>query len=293
MKKYISVLFVFLMLPFISSAQEKDSTKVQGKFISFFAPDEKPERNAFESATLIDNATNVVFQKNTLEVVMAHRFGVVNSDLGNDLVGFWGASNIRIAVAYSVTDRIDVGFGTTKELRLQDFNLKGAILQQTRTNKMPISVTYYGNFTIDARPEDQFNMIQDRYSFFNQIIIARRFSPNISFQIAPSISHLNAAETGTSNDMIGLAFGGRAKITPGTSIILDYSQPLTNFDDDNLQPKAGFSLGVEFGTSGHTFQIFATNVNGIVPQYNYIKNQNDFFSGDILIGFNITRNYNF
>jgi len=291
MKKYILVLFVFLMLPFISSAQEKDSTKVQGKFVTFFAPNEKLERPAFEGASLIDNPTNVLFQKNTLEVVMGHRFGLVTGD--NDLVGFWGASNIRIALAYSITDRIAVGFGTTKDYRLQDFNLKGAILQQTVSNKMPVSVTYYGNFTIDARPEDQFNMVQDRYSFFNQIIIARRFNPNISFQIAPSISHMNAAEVGTSNDMIGIAFGGRAKITPGTTIVLDYSQPLTNFDNDDLQPKAGFSLGVEFGTSGHTFQIFATNNHGIVPQYNYMKNQNDFFDGDILIGFNITRNYNF
>lgn len=291
MKNYILLLFVFLMLPFITSAQENDSTKVKGKFESFFSPNEKLQRAAFESSFLVDNPTNVLFQKNTLEVIMAHRFGLVTGD--NDLVGFWGASNIRIAVAYSITDRIAVGFGTTKDYRLQDFNLKGAILQQTVSNKMPISVTYYGNFTIDARPEDQFNLVQDRYSFFNQIIIARRFSPNISLQIAPSISHMNAAETGTTNDMIGLAFGGRAKITPGTSIILDYSQPLTNFDNDNLQPKAGFSLGVEFGTSGHTFQIFATNNHGIVPQYNYMKNQNDFFNGDILIGFNITRNYNF
>lgn len=292
MKNYITLLIVLLMLPFITNAQ-KDTTKVKGKFATFFSPDERLARPTFESATLIDNATNVLFRKNTLEVVMAHRFGVVNSDAGNDLVGFWGASNIRIGVAYSVTDRIAVGFGTTKDYRLQDFNLKGAILQQTRSNKMPISVSYYGNFTIDARTEDQFNMVQDRYSFFNQIIISRRFNSNISFQIAPSISHMNAAEAGTSNDMIGLAFGGRAKITPGTSIIVDYSQPLTNFDNEDLQPNAGFSLGVEFGTSGHTFQIFATNYHGIIPQYNYMKNPYDFFSGDILIGFNITRNYNF
>jgi len=290
MKNYITLLIVFLMLPFITNAQ-KDTTKVKGKFITFFSPDEKLARPTFESATLIDNTTSVLFQKNTLEVIMAHRFGLVTGD--NDLVGFWGASNIRIGVAYSITNRIALGFGTTKDYRLQDFNLKGAILQQTRSNKMPLSVTYYGNFTIDARSQDKFNLVQDRYSFFNQIIIARRFSSAVSLQIAPSISHMNAAEPGTSNDMIGLAFGGRAKVSPNTSIILDYSQPLTKFDDEDLQPKAGFSLGVEFGTSGHTFQIFATNLHGIVPQYNYIKNQNDFFNGDILIGFNITRNYNF
>jgi len=289
MKKYILVLFVSLMLPFTSSAQEQDSTKVKGKFVTFFAPDEKLERPAFEGASLIDNPTNVLFNKNTLEVVMQHRFGLVNGT--NDMVGFWGASNIRIGVAYSVTDRIAVGFGTTKDKRQQDFNLKGAILQQTRSNKMPVSVSYYGNFTIDARPKETFNMVQDRYSFFNQLIIARRFSPEFSAQITGSVSHFNAVENVMRNDMVAMSFGGRYKVTSGTAIVVDYSQPLTKFYQKN--PNPGISLGVEFGTSGHTFQIFATNYWGIVPQYNYSYNHNDFFNGDILIGFNITRNYNF
>jgi len=296
MKNYITLLIILLMLPFITNAQ-KDTTKVKGKFLTFFSPDEKLARPAFESASLIDNATNVLFQKNTLEVVMAHRFGVINSDAGNDLVGFWGASNIRIGVAYSVTDRIAVGFGTTKDYRLQDFNLKGAILQQTRSNKMPLSVSYYGNFTIDARSKDQFNMVQDRYSFFNQLIIARRFSPEFSAQITGSVSHFNAVENVMRNDMVAMSFGARYKVTSGTAIVVDYSQPLTKFYQKNPHP--GISLGVEFGTSGHTFQIFATNYHGIVPQYNYMKNSNDLFDqhssffSNVLIGFNITRNYNF
>jgi len=281
MKNYILLLFVFLMVPFITNAQ-KDSTKVK----------EKLERAAFESAGLIDNPTNVVFGKNTLEIQMQHRFGVVNSTAGNDLIGFWGAANIRIGVAYSIIDRIAVGFGTTKDKVQQDFNLKGAILQQTISGKVPLSITYYGNVTLDARkPDGRFYYIQHRYSYFNQIIFAKRFSPEFSMQIAPSISHFNKVEEGMDNDMIGLAFGARLKVTPGTSLIIDYSQPLSKFTETN--PKPGISLGFEFGTSGHTFQLFATNYWGIVPQQNYMYNQNNFFDGDILIGFNITRNYNF
>ncbi len=56
----------------------------------------------------------------------------------------------------------------------------------------------------------------------------------------------------------------------------------------------GISLGVEFSTSAHAFQIFVSNYSGIVPQQNYMKNTNDFFGkGGALIGFNITRKYNF
>lgn len=281
MKNYIKFLFIFLILPFIAFSQEDEAQ--QEKVI------EKVERPAFESAMLIDNPTNVLFNKNTLEVVMQHRFGLVTGT--NDLVGFWGASNIRIGLSYAIIDRITVGFGTTKDYRLQDFNLKGAILQQTRSDKFPLSITYYGNWTIDARQKDNFANLSDRWSFFNQIIFARRFTPDLSLQIAPSISHFNIVDNVTRNDMIAVAFGGRFKVSPGTAIIVDYSQPITEFYQQNPHP--GISIGVEFGTSGHTFQIFATNYHEIVPQYNYVKNSNDFFDGDILIGFNITRNYNF
>ena len=266
-----------LVLPLFVFAQEDNDTIVKSEV--------KLERAAFESTALIDNQTNVLNTKGTLEMVMNHRFDLVNSD--NSLLGIYGAANIRIALAYAVHDRVTVGFGTTKDNRLQDFNLKGAILRQTRENEIPVSVTYYGNFTIDARKKENFNMVQDRYSFFNQLIISRRFSPNVSFQVAPSVSHYNLVEKTMKNDMFAVTLGGRVKISPQTSIIGEYSQPITSFEDNTPEP--GVSLGLEFSTGSHAFQVFVTNYKGIVPQKNFMYNQNKFFDGDIMIGFNITR----
>ncbi|NEW79930.1 MAG: hypothetical protein GZ086_11015 [Gelidibacter sp.] len=271
----------------------KDSTKVEVK--------EQLERRAFEGASLIENPTNVLFDKNTLEVQMQHRFGLIKDK--NSLAGIYGdGANIRIALSYAIHDRLTIGYGTTKNNRLQDFFWKAALLRQTRSNSMPVSVTYYGNFAINARPKANFNLVQDRYSYFNQLIIAKRFTPELSLQIAPSISHFNVVDNTMRNDMVAIAFGGRYKISPQTAIIVDYSQPLTKFLLNN--PPPGISFGVEFATSAHAFQIFATNYSGIVPQQNYMYNTNNGFGkgefkpfgkggGDFLIGFNITRNYNF
>jgi len=282
MKKFKIILFVLLILPFVTFAQEEEI--IDEKVV------ERVERPGFESSFIIDNPTDVLFSKNALEVTMQHRFGTMNGGT-NDLVGFWAPSNIRIGLTYAIHDRLTIGYGTTKFNRLQDFNWKVALLRQTRSNSMPISVSYYGNFTIDARSKENFSMIQDRYSYFNQLIIAKRFSPNVSLMVAPSVSHYNLVDGDTmKNDMVSIAFGGRFKISPQTSIIVDYSQPITDFISD---PKPGVSIGAEFATSAHAFQIFATNYNGLVSQKNYMYNQNDFFNGDILIGFNITRIYNF
>lgn len=255
MKNYIKLLLVLLIVPFVAFAQE-DTTK--DKKVK-----EKLERDAFESSNIIDNPTNVLLSKNALEVQMQHRFGLINGG-ENDMAGFWAPSNIRIALSYGIHERLTIGYGTTKFNRLQDFSWKVSLLRQTRSNSMPFSVSYYGNFTIDARKKENFSLEQDRYSYFNQLIIAKRFSPNVSFQIAPSVSHYNLVDPTMKNDLISVAIGGRVKISPQTSILVDYSQPITQFDAN--QPKPGFSIGAEFATSAHEFQIFLSNYNAIVPQ---------------------------
>lgn len=286
MKNAIGIYFgLALLFPILLLSQKREKDSVV----------DKPERPAFESSFIIDNPNNVLFSKNTLEVQMSHRFGLINEGT-NDMLGFWGPSNIRMGVTYSIHERLTLGFGTTKFNRLQDFNWKVGILNQTRSGRIPVSVSYYGNFTIDARKRENFSLDQHRYSYFNQLMIARRFSPKLSMQLAPSISHFNLVESRMRNDVIGVAFGGRYKISDQTSILWDYSQPFThhlNGERLDIDPEPGISLGFEFATSAHAFQLFITNMNGIVPQQNYMKNTNDFFRGQILFGFNITRNYNF
>ncbi|WP_242084187.1 DUF5777 family beta-barrel protein [Aestuariivivens sediminis] len=299
MKNYKILLFVFLIIPVLCFSQKKAKDSIV----------EKPARPAFESATLIDNASNVLFNKNTLEVMMQHRFGLIEEK--NSLAGIYGAnSNIRIALSYAVLDWVTVGYGITKKNRMSDFNLKVGLLQQTRSGSIPVNISYFGNIAIDGRSFDTkypngdfippdanngpFLKKQDRYSYFHQLIIAKRFNSKVSLQIAPSLSHFNAVNYGYDgeHDRFSIAFGGRYKVSPQTALIWDISTPVTQFNDDKYNI-TGFSFGAEFSTSAHTFQIFMTNFNSILPQFNYMKNTNDFLNGGTLFGFNITRNYNF
>ena len=199
MKNIILLLFIFLTLPFLSIAQEDDAKKEDDVVVKKVK--EKLEGSAFESSFIVDNPTNVVLWKNALEIQMYHRFGLINTDK-NDMAGFWGASNIRIGAAYGIHERVTIGVGTTKFNRLIDYNWKVALLRQTQSGKMPVSVTYYGNWAIDARSKENFANLSDRWSFFNQIILARRFSPNLSVQATGSVSHYNIVENTMRNDMV-------------------------------------------------------------------------------------------
>lgn len=305
MKCIKTVLLAFSILPLWAVSQEMENDSVLKKpqpLVSVGMQElqkdtipDKPERLAFESSFVIDNPTNVLFEKKSMEFHINHRFGLVGSG-NNDMFGLWAPANIRLGLTYAFFDGLTLGFGTTKFDRLQDFSMKLALIRQMRSGKVPISISYYGNFVIDARKKELFEYDQDRFSFYNQIIFARRFSPGFSMQLAPSVSHYNLVETGLENDVFGVAVGGRVKISPQTALLIDYSHPFTNYPDRDgvdINPEPGVSLGIEFSTAGHAFQLLISNFDGIIPQRNFSFNQNDFFKGDFLIGFNITRVYKF
>ena len=282
MKLNKSILIALFVLPLSFFAQEKKDSIVASTKSKF-------ERAAFESSALIESQTNVVNVKGTLEMTINHRFGIVNTGPGaNDGLGIWAPANIRFSLNYGITDRINVGFGTTKDSRLQDFNLKGAILRQTRDNKMPVSVTYYGDIAYDARPPENFVHSTDRWSYYNQIIIARRFNRSISFQVAPSISHMNYVEAPMKSDIVSIEMGARVKVTSTMAVLADYNYMYTKYDTNTTKP--GMALGMEYSTGSHAFQLFITNYRSIISQYDAVYNQNDFFKGGkYCIGFNVTR----
>ncbi len=260
--------------------------------------DKRPARPAFESQLLIDNQTVIIPTQGTFEWDMQHRFGAVEDGI-EDLFGLYDPSNIRMGFTYSLLERLNLGFGFTKFNKFVDFNAKYLILQQTRSNSMPISVAYYGLMAIEySDAAKEYDKSIDQVSYFSQILIARRFGAAFSLQISPSYSHFNAVdqrgEDKERHDMYGLGIGGRYKFTGMTSFIFDYEMPLseqTGPEAPEVQPSLSF--GVEIATSSHAFQVFIGNYQAIVPQENLAYNTNEFDSSGIFIGFNITRLWNF
>ena len=287
MKRYIVFLIVLLIAPLSLMAQNEDNYSKVNPFVkttSRFA------RDAFGSSALVDNQTDRIYRKGTFEFEMNHRFGLVNNDpVDFDLFGIYGLANIRLGLRYALTDWATFGYGFTKDLRLNDFNYKFSLLKQTRDNKFPVNISLYGNVTSDARDKSNFQHTTDRYTFFNQIIISKRFSRNFSALIRSSVSHFNIVDSGLDNDVYAVGFGTRYKLTPTLGIMAEYTEPFTN--DSAIQ--SGVSFGLEIETAGHAFQVFISNYRSIVPQYNTVRNTNNFFDGDFAIGFNITRLWDF
>jgi hypothetical protein len=275
-------LSLFLFPVFAQEATQKEDTS-------------KPVRFTFGTTVLIDNQTVATPYKGGLELEIHHRFSLIENY--HNLFGIYGSANTRIGLNYGITDRLMIGAGTTKDYKQQDIQWKYLILQQTEDNKMPVSLSYYGNIVADLQKKDAFGPADSykdihRLSYFTQLIVARKFGEKISLQVAPSMAYFNSVptfsdSTGYKNLNLGLSVGARANLFGSHSLILEYDQLLTK-QDIAVQPKPNLSLGWEISTATHTFQIFAANYSQIISQRNLLFNTNDFTKGKYLIGFNIT-----
>lgn len=251
--------------------------------------EDKPIRPPFETSLLIDNQTTVNPYKGALALEIQHRFSKISSI--SDLFGIYGTANTRMALSYGITDKLMVGFGTTRSYKLQDLEWKYSILTQTQSGKIPVSVSYAGNMVLDARDAEAFGDPEaykaiHRMSYMNQVIVSRKFGMKLSAQMAPTFIWMNAVEEGYNNINFSLNTGIRAMVLGFHSIILEYEQPFTQPDNGDVYPN--LALGVEIGTSTHSFRVFAANYNALVKNYNVVYNANNPFDMDYQFGFNIS-----
>jgi hypothetical protein len=270
--------------------------------VSIFAQEEtqkseksKPVRFTFGTGTLIDNQTVETPYKGGLELKIQHRFSLIENY--HNLFGIYGSANTRIGLNYGITDRLMVGLGTERNNKLQDLQWKLLILQQKEDNSMPVSLSYFGNVVLNLQKEAAFGPVDrfkelHRLSYFNQLILARKFNNVLSLQVAPSVIYFNAVpqysnELKYKNLNFALSAGAKATVTDKQSLILEYNQLLTK-QDLAEQPKPSLSLGWEIGTATHSFQVFVENFDMIINQQSLLFNTNDYTKGKYLVGFNIT-----
>lgn len=274
MKQYMKLTVAACIVAFLSSGR-------------LSAQDEPtPVMPAFETLTLIDGQTTANPYKGQMLLEIQHRFSQIEEIA--DIFGIYGSANTRIGLSYGITDKIMVGLGTTRKNMLQDLEWKYSIL--TQNSRLPISLSYHGNAVLDARDQKYFGPEEDyqalyRMSFLNELIVSSRIGDKISLQVAPTFVWFNAVPEGYNNTNASINFGGRFQVLGFHSIILEYDQPVIGADED-VYPN--LALGVEIGTSTHSFRVFASTYDYILRNQSIAFNGNNPWDGDFRFGFNIT-----
>jgi len=277
-------------------------------------PKDKPVYEMFNSGIMMDEQTSFIPERKTLEMQIIHRFGLLNTNGISDLFGIYAPSaNTKMGLNYTPLKNLEFGYGITRLNMYSDFHVKYKVLAQTRKNTIPVDVVIFANMGIDGRNKTNFETTSPNYtdyqftnrmSYFSQLIVARKFADWFSLAVNASFTHFNTVDAemenikGMDHDKFGFGFLGRLKFSPQSSFIFHYSMPvyikgMSENTNVTLNSLPNFGFGYQVATATHSFEIFLTTANGILPQYNYMYNTTDWTKGEFRFGFTITRLWGF
>jgi Membrane bound beta barrel domain (DUF5777) len=247
----------------------------------------------FKGSRLINGHSIITRKKKSLEFLISHRFGKVNTGAYN-FFGIDGA-NVRFALEYGISNRFTVGVGRNSFEKTYDaFGKYNLLRQQTGTLTMPVSVTWLSSTAIKTiKPADQAQVVETSFSqavYSHVLLIARKFSPSISWQLMPAMVHRNQVFEGEQNDQFALGTGGRVKLSKRISLNAEYYHQLNTASSNTSENS--IAVGVDIETGGHVFQLHFTNSQSMVEKGFITETQGNFFKGDVHFGFNITRVFN-
>ncbi len=303
------LLFIIAIFPILTCSSQTDLEKEIGT-----TSRHEKVMATFKSTKLINGHTNETIYKNELDFKVDHRFGDIAGRNGGirQFFGLDNSSDVRIGFEYGLSDRLTIGLarskGATSVQQLYEGSLKFKLLQQTVDDHLPIAVTLFGSNTITAvksNNEDPasataYNNFNDRMNYVVQVIIARKFSPNLSFTLIPTYIHRNFTRFRDQNDLFAVGAGGRMKFSKRMAFVVDYFLPFRNKDDQNYLENISSSkfyrplgVGLEMETGGHVFHINFTNATAIQEMQFIPETTSSWLKGQYRWGFSISRRFSF
>lgn len=258
---------------------------------------EKPQKeytfSAFKTTRIINGHSIENTGKGILDFRISHRFSSVSGGV-HDFFGLDGAT-IRLGFDYGLTDKITIGVGRSSLYKEYDGFVKAKVLRQTTNNQMPISLSYVGGMSVTSLQTDRLfrplvspekYFFSNRLFFFNQLLIARKFSNELTLQLMPTHVHYNLVETATEpNDVFAIGAGGRIKLNNRVTLNLEYFYQLTQLN--NTVNSLGIGFDIE--TGGHVFQLHFSNAAGMTERTFIGQVTDKWAKGGFRFGFNISR----
>lgn len=290
MKKIQLILFAFIFVLLAGNVQSQDLD-------ALLNAETKPTIDyataTFKSTRIINGHSIEQMKKKQLDFRISHRFGTLN----NGSYGLWGLdqSYIHFSLEYGIKDWLMVGVGRGSQNKIYDSFAKFRLLRQSSgAKKMPVSLSYFTSVELNSlkfQDPTRTNYFSSRLTYVHQLLIARKFNENLSFQLTPTFIHRNMTKTELDkNDIFAMGAGARYKLSKRLSLNAEYYYTY-NPNAKFLQTRYynACSVGIDIETGGHVFQIMLTNSQGMREGTFIPQTTDNWLDKGIHIGFNISR----
>ncbi len=242
----------------------------------------------FKSTRVIQGPSIETIGAGNMDFRILHRFAPLSGG-GKEMFGLDGPATIRFGLDFGITNTLMVGIGRSSYQKEFDGFVKYKLLRQSSGKvNMPITVTYVGtvmDITDDAYKAANNISGSEAISYAHALAIGRKFNDLFSFQVTPTLVHYNKVPVdGAKNNQLALGLATRLRISKRVNFTAEYYHrfdKMTGFED-------AVSLGFDFETGGHVFQLHFTNATGMTER-TFITQTADKFGSNTRFGFNLTR----
>jgi hypothetical protein len=243
---------------------------------------------AFKGLKIVNFESTKLVAKKEMTFIVSHRFGSIE----NGFDSFFGLDDAvtRLNFVWGVSDALNIGVSRSSFQKIYEASAKYRLTRQ-KDNGFPFTIVAFNSILVNTSLEKE-NLpklkFRDRLGYTVQLLISKKVSPELSFELAPTFFHDNYTVIDEQhNSQYALGFGGRQKLSKRLSLNLDYGWHLNRADNSPF--KNPLSIGIDLETGGHVFQMHfsnsqAMNTNGFLGQAT-----GDWSDGDIYFGFNLSR----
>jgi len=263
----------------------------------------------FKSTRVINMHSVEMTGLHNLQFMIIHHFGALwdsDENVGGNLGRLFGMNsgiaNTYMSFDYTPAKWLNLGVAFAGNGALEGTAKFKLMRQQTGLKNYPVSIAWVStmNYNTSKKVTAPNDFEPNKFTFLNQLLIARKISEKVSLQLNPSWVHYNVVPYGYnhSNEVFSIGAGGRIKLTDKEAFTFEYSRQLNMYKD--ITDKTGevvtyapdlISLGFDWDTGGHVFQFFFSNSYHASNIYQLSANTKKDNFGQWCMGFNLNRSY--
>ncbi len=276
-------------------------------FLTAQSPVSDGEENyvsSFRNTLLINAPSTSLLAPRSFEFQILHRFGAMQPDkeIISNFLGMDLTADIQFRFAFPLNKMMMAGAGRSKSGKTYDAHIKSIFMRQTDDGRTPVTLGIYFNTAIRTTefnkiaPNTFFadgvspfkNKFNHRLLYNTQLLISKNFNQVLHVQLSPAFIYRNLAGATESNYSFAIPLGGTIRLGMRSSLLFEYAYLLNYTTENHLHP---LSLGIEFGTSGHTFQVIASSSGLLHESDVYTSSPLNYDEGEFLLGFNLKRTF--
>lgn len=286
LKHVWALLFCFGITGYASAQDD-----LLGQLDSIKPKEKQIEMAAFKGLQVCSMQSTKLPIKGEWYFLVSHRFG----DLTEGINNFFGLDNAltRIGGIYGVTNGLSLGVSRHTYNKTFELSAKYMLISQ-KIDGFPLSIVGYNTMDINSskfdKEENPNFKDNNRLAFTSQLLISRKFSESVSFEINPILVHKNLydAEPGTEKkDQFLIAGGGRCKLSKRISFNLEYAYRVNEPEKEYFHNP--LTAGFDIETGGHVFQLVFSNSQPMNDVAYFTNTTGKWNGGSIYFGFNMYR----